>query len=520
MPDENQEPLKPPTPPPGDGTADRRDGKQPKPVNLDLVSQEMHQGARAGDRYVRVVRPYGHLFQRIGPGYLRATEEVLEPKTPLGRALSALKHVFIGQPLPSYAEREERLSKIKALAIFSSDAISSVAYATEEILFVLALGGTAALALSVPISLVIALLLCIVAFSYRQTVFAYPNGGGSYVVSKENIGTLAGLVAAAALMLDYILTVSVSIASGTAAITSAFSFLFPYRVPIALFFILIMIVGNLRGIRESGNIFAAPTYVFLFSLCALIAIGAVRAFLGLTPVEPVHAGPLPQQEAIGFWLILTAFSAGSVAMSGTEAISNGVPAFKPPESKNAATTLLVMAGILAFFFMGIGLLANLNGISVTDDETVLSQLARGVLGKGFLYYVIQFATMAILVLAANTSFNGFPRLAAIIARDGFMPRRFTTRGDRLAFSYGIIVLGGVAALLIVAFEGDTHLLIPLYAVGVFLAFTLSQVGMMRHWLRLRSPGWKRSMSINAVGAAMCAVVLVIAAVTKFSRGAW
>jgi amino acid transporter len=499
---------------------DGGDGKPPGEINLDLTRQEMHQGSRAGDKYVRVVRPYGHLFRRVAPGHLRATEVVQEPKTALGRISSRARHLLIGPPLPTHAEIHERLTKIKALAIFASDAMSSVAYATEEILFVLLAAGSGALGLSVGISFAIALLLSIVAFSYRQTVLAYPNGGGSYIVSKDNLGVLPGLVAASALMLDYILTVAVSISAGTAAITSAFQFLLPYTVPIALIFVGIMVVGNLRGIRESGNIFAAPTYVFIISIAFLIFVGLFRILFGLPPVEDVRMAPSVGTESVTLWLVLTAFSAGSVAMSGTEAISNGVPAFKPPESKNAATTLTVMATILGFFFLGVSFLAWQYGIAPNPDETVVSQLGRAVFGKNYVYYLIQFATMAILVLAANTSFADFPRLSSILARDGFMPRQFAFRGDRLAFSYGIVALGLVAAALIMAFEADTHLLIPLYAVGVFLAFTLSQSGMVLHWRRLRTKGWRRSAVVNGIGAAVSGVVLLIAAVTKFERGAW
>ncbi|MGB8645648.1 MAG: APC family permease [Anaerolineae bacterium] len=504
-----------------DSRIDRQDQNGAKgEINPDLVHQEMRQGVRVGDKYVRVVRPYSRLFQRVGPGYLLATEEVLEPRTPLRRLYLGLKHVLIGGPLPSHADMTERLDKLRALPIFASDAISSVAYATEEILFILALAGSAALAFALPISLIIAVLLFLVAFSYRQTVFAYPSGGGSYVVSKENIGTRAGLVAAAALMLDYVLTVSVSIASGTAALTSAFEALRPYRVPLELLFVSIMVVGNLRGIRESGNIFAAPTYLFIFGLTALILVGVFRVVTGQPPVEQVVMGGIEGSETTSLWLLLTAFSAGSVAMSGTEAISNGVPAFKPPESKNAAATLTIMASLLALFFLGIGYLAYYHGIATTEQETVLSQLGRAIFGKNYVYYLIQLATMAILILAANTSFNGFPRLASILAQDGFLPHQLAIRGDRLAFSYGIIILGMVASLLIIIFQGDTHALIPLYAVGVFLAFTMSQLGMIQHWRRLRTPGWKRSIAINVAGAAMCAIVLVIAILTKFIHGAW
>ncbi len=498
----------------------RQNGKESQEINLDLTRQEMHQGSRAGDKYVRVVRPYAHLFHRVAPGYLRATEEAQEPRTRLRRALAWVKYILIGSPLPSRAEIHERLTKIKALAIFASDAMSSVAYATEEILFVLVAAGSTALGFSVGISTAIALLLGIVAFSYRQTVLAYPSGGGSYIVSKDNLGTLPGLVAASALMLDYILTVAVSISAGTAAITSAFQSLLPYTVPIALLFVAIMVIGNLRGIRESGNIFAAPTYVFIFGIAVLIAVGLFRLFAGLPPVEQVRTAPIAGAEPVTLWLLLTAFSAGSVAMSGTEAISNGVPAFKPPESKNAAATLTVMATILGFFFLGISLLAWEYGVVPNAAETVVSQLGRAIFGKNYVYYLLQFATMAILVLAANTSFADFPRLASILARDGFMPRQFAFRGDRLAFSYGIVALGILAAALIILFQGDTHLLIPLYAVGVFLAFTMSQAGMVIHWHKLRTPGWQHSAIINGVGATASAVVLLIAAVTKFERGAW
>ncbi len=494
-------------------------GQEPSTVNLDLTRQELRRGTRAGDRYVRVVRPYEHLFQRVGPGYLRATEEVSEPKTRFGRILFKLRHILIGQPLPTSAEIHERLTKVKALAIFASDAMSSVAYATEEILFVLILAGTGALGYSVYISLAIGLLLFVVAYSYRQTVFSYPSGGGSYIVSKDNLGVMPGLIAAAALMIDYVLTVSVSVSAGTAALTSAFEVLRPYTVIIALFFVLIMVVGNLRGIRESGNIFALPTYIFIVSLAVLIVVGLFRYFIGLPPVEAVHYAPPPAQDTVSVWLILTAFSAGSVAASGTEAISNGVPAFKPPESKNAATTLTVMAVILGVFFLGISFLASHFNL-IPSEETIISQLGRVIFGKSWFYYLVQFSTMAILVLAANTSFADFPRLSSILARDGFMPHQFAFRGDRLAFSYGIVALGIIAGLLIFLFQGDTHLLIPLYAVGVFLAFTMSQAGMVLHHRRVREAGWQRNMIINGFGALLTFIVLAIAIVTKFIHGAW
>lgn len=495
-------------------------GSDPKELHLDLTRQEKRIGARAGDTYVRVMRPHGHLFRKVGPGVLRATEEATEPRTPAQQAFAKIRRVLVGEPLPNEAEINERLTKTKALAIFASDAMSSVAYATEEILLVLALAGAqGGLEYSVPIAMAIALLLGVVAFSYRQTVFAYPNGGGSYVVSKENLGLIPGLVAAAALLLDYVLTVSVSIAAGTAAITSAFEDLQPYTVPIALSFIAIMVIGNLRGIRESGNIFALPTYVFIVALSLLIGIGAWRLFAGQPPVIAPAAHPLGD-EPVTLWLLLTAFSAGSVAASGTEAIANGVPAFKPPESKNAAQTLVVMAVVLAGFFLGISFLTHQYRIVPGEGETVLSQLAHAIFGTNVLYYVIQFATMLILILAANTSFNGFPRLAWILAQDGFMPHQFAHRGDRLAYSNGIVILGILAGGLIVLFQGDTHLLIPLYAVGVFLAFTLSQTGMVIHWRKTREPGWQRNAAINAFGTLLTLLALTIAATTKFTRGAW
>lgn len=495
-------------------------GSESKELNLELTRQEIHRGVRAGDTYVRVVRPYGHVFKRVRPGVLRATEIASAPRTPAERVWAQVRRILIGEPLPNQAEIVERLTKIKALAIFASDAMSSVAYATEEILLMLALAGAnGGLSFVVPISLAVALLVATVAFSYRQTVYAYPNGGGSYVVSRENLGLVPGLVAASALLLDYVLTVSVSVAAGTAAITSAFQDLQPYTVPIALGFIAIMVIGNLRGIRESGNIFALPTYIFIFSLCLLIGTGLYRLIAGLPPVEPPEKHPVGNQE-VTWWLLLTAFSAGSVAASGTEAIANGVPAFKPPESKNAARTLVVMAAVLVAFFFGISFLSDRYAIIPGGHETVVSQLGRAVFGTNVFYYLVQFSTMLILVLAANTSFNGFPRLAWILANDGFLPNQLRHRGDRLAFSNGIIILGVVAGGLIVLFQGDTHLLIPLYAVGVFLAFTLSQIGMVAHWRKVRTPGWQRSAVINGIGATLTGIALIIAATTKFTRGAW
>ncbi|MCC7164814.1 MAG: APC family permease [Anaerolineae bacterium] len=425
---------------------------------------------------------------------------------------------MIGRPIESAHEVHERLTKVKALAVFSSDAISSVAYATGEILFVLVVAGYTALQLSIPISIAIAILLSIVAFSYRQTIMAYPRGGGSYIVSKENLGTRPGLVAAAAILIDYTLTVAVSITAGADAVTSAFPELHDHKVGIALFFVGLMTFGNLRGIRESGSIFAIPTYAFIVGLIGLISIGFFRYLTG-TAVIP-EAPNIPPTEPLSVFLVLTAFSAGAVAMSGTEAIADGVPAFKPPESKNAATTLTVMAGILAVSFVSISILATIYHTNPNLQETIIAQLGRSIYGDNILFYIFQLTTMGILVLAANTAFADFPRLASILARDNFVPHYFMFRGDRLAYTVGIAALGGIAALLIVGFQGDTHSLIPLYAVGVFLAFTLSQSGMVIHWKKLRSPGWKRNALINGFGAAMTCLILIIAAVTKFMHGAW
>ncbi len=501
-----------------DSETTRRNGAD-SAFRSDFSGLEKQKGKRQGDAYVRIVRPDPHLLRRVAPGVLRATEEVSEPHGPVGRVYRGLKNLIVGRPLPTIAEKHERLTKIKALAVFSSDAISSSAYATEEILIVLVAAGVAGLNYALPIAFAIALLLAIVSFSYRQTVQAYPHGGGSYTVSKENLGTQAGLVAASALLIDYVLTVAVSIAAGTAAVTSAVESLVPYQIPIAVGFVVLITLVNLRGIRESGTIFAIPTYLFIFSLTAVIVLGAVRIFLGGATPPPAQ---VQQQvvEPVTIFLLLHAFAAGSVAMSGTEAISNGVPAFQPPEPKNAAITLTWMSSILGFFFVGVTFLAHSFGIVPSESETVISQVGRTVLGNGPFYIIFQAATTLILVLAANTSFADFPRLSSILARDGFMPHQLSFRGDRLAFSNGIIMLGAIASVLLVAFGGSTHALIPLYAVGVFISFTLSQSGMVLHWWRLRQPGWRKSIIINGIGALATGLVLVVVGSVKFAGGAW
>ena len=435
--------------------------------------------------------------------------------------LAQLKRLVVGDPIPSHLAHHERLSRLTGLAVLSSDPLSSVAYATEEILRVLILVDISALAFASPIASIIATILAVVVFSYRQTIHAYPSGGGAYIVARENLGETPSLIAAAALLIDYILTVAVSIAAGVAALTSAFPGWIDHRVAIALAFVVILMFGNLRGIRESGQIFAAPTYFFIVSLLALIAMGAWHGFTGT--VQPV--GAVVPLESLGqpvtIFLLLRAFSNGCTAMTGVEAVSNGVPAFKPPESTNAAATLIIMAALSITMFLGITLLAQAYQILPSEHETVVSQLARGVFGgRGVPYYLVQAATMLILVLAANTAYADFPRLSSILARDRYLPRQFMNQGDRLAFSNGILGLSGFAAILIIVFAGDTHALIPLYMIGVFLSFTLSQAGMVIHWKKLRGPGWKTSAAISGLGALVTGVVLLVVAMTKAHEGAW
>ena len=441
--------------------------------------------------------------------------------------LGSLKKLLVGKPIPSHLAHHERLSKVTGLAVLSSDPLSSVAYATEETVRTLMLAGAGALALSIPIGLVIAFLLLVVAFSYRQTIHAYPGGGGAYIVAKENLGVGPGLVAGAALLVDYVMTVAVSIAAGVAALVSAFPRLQADRVSLSLAFITVIALGNLRGLRESGRIFAVPTYFFLATMLSLIAAGAFRALTGV--VSPVVPGGTPTPSgvhALTTFLVLRAFANGCTAMTGVEAVSNGVPAFKPPEARNAATTLVIMAFLCVTMFMGITLLAHAYHVVPLEEsapgyETVVSQLARGVFGgRGVPYYAVQAATMLILVLAANTAFQDFPRLASILARDRFLPRQFMSQGDRLAFSNGIVVLSVLAGVLIVAFGGDTHALIPLYMVGVFISFSLSQGGMVVKWRRERGEGWRGHAFFNFVGAVLTSLVLVVVTLTKFAEGAW
>jgi len=483
----------------------------------DLEWRETVQGRRPGDRFIRVATHKG--FTRVRRGYL-VPRPGTGDATGIGGVLSRMKHVIFGNPIATAREGHERLNKLRALAVFSSDALSSVAYGGEETMKVLILAGVGSLALMLPISVVIVLLLFIVVLSYRQTIKAYPSGGGSYIVASDNLGMFPGLTAGGALLIDYVLTVSVSVAAGVAALTSMVPDWLPYTVPMTVAAVALITLANLRGIRESGTIFAAPMYLFVVMMYVLIGFGLFRLFTGdyaYTPPDSVrHAGT----EGVAVFLILRAFAQGCSAMTGTEAISNGVPAFKPPEAMNARTTLVWMGVLLGSMFFGMNFLAAQMGILPAEDETVLSQLGRVVFGTGPLYIVLQIATALILLLAANTSFADFPRLSSILARDHFLPRMFQFRGDRLAFTTGIVALALLSILLLIVFNGSVDQLIPLYAIGVFLSFTLSQSGMVVHWRRLREANWQRSAVINGLGAVATAIVTVVIAVTKFAEGAW
>jgi amino acid transporter len=464
----------------------------------------------------------------------------------------SIKRLLVGTPLPTAQAVHERLTKKTALAVFSSDALSSTAYATEEILLVLAVavayGDARAFGYIIPLSLCIVALIAIVSASYRQTIYAYPSGGGAYIVAKDNLGATAGLVAGASLLVDYVLTVAVSVSAGVAAITSAaqgtrYAWLDQHKVLLSLLLIAFIAIANLRGVRESGMIFSIPTYAFICSFLFMIGFGLCRYFyFGAT--APIGAGELKIAEGyrpqpLTFFLLLSAFSNGCSALTGIEAISNGVQAFRRPESRNAATTLVWMALLLSVMFLGTSVMAYLYGVHPHANETVISQFARAIFAGplNWFYYAVQATTAAILVLAANTSFADFPRLASIMARDRYLPRQLANRGDRLVYSNGIVLLALFASLLIIAFGGDTHRLIPLYAIGVFLSFTLSQAGMVRHWWRERehqleathefsesssakSSHWRRAILINGLGACCTFTVLCVFVVTKFVHGAW
>jgi amino acid transporter len=477
-------------------------------------------GRKPGDTRALVTRPDGRYF-RYGPdGTIVARAAAIEPERRVARLGFGARRVMFGRVLSSHEELEQRLPKWKALAVFSSDVMSSVAYATEASMFTLLAVGTVAFAYLMPISLLIVGLLFLVTFSYRQTIRAYPQGGGSYIVAHANLGTIPGLVAAAALLIDYVLTVAVSVSSGVFNLASAFPVLHDLTVPLIVLAILLVMGVNLRGISESGTVFALPTYIFIGSVLLLVGMGLVRTALGQPPqVTGVEAVKVPV-ETLSLLLLMRAFADGCSAMTGTEAISNGTPAFKPPEWKNAQTTMVAMAVVLGVVFLGMSYLATVSGAVPSTQESVLSQIGGAVFGSSPMYYVLIFSTMGILVLAAQTSFADFPRLASILAKDGFMPRRFAYRGERLAFNAGIVVLAALAILVAVSFGGRVEALIPLYAIGVFTAFTLSQTGMVRHWLRDRVPGWRKSAIINGFGATATFIVAIVLAIAKFAYGAW
>lgn len=489
--------------------------------------QDVKQGRHPGDRYVRITLAEN---SRAAPAPSRNVVipgEPAESRGSIRRTLHAVRRTLLGRPIPTERESHERLNKVKGLAVFASDNISSSAYATEEIMRILVLAGIGALTWTLPLTLIIILVLAVVVTSYQQTLRAYPSGGGSYIVASDNLGPLAGLIAAAALMIDYVLTVSVSIAAGVAAVTSIFPQLFTLRVEIAVGFVILLAVGNLRGIRESGTIFAAPTYLYIFAIFGLLGYGFLRYALGTLPAYHAPAGWAPSTgvETLGLLLILRAFSSGAVALTGVEAVSNGIPAFKPPESHNARVVLIVMGTLFGTIFLGMSFLSTHIGIvpDPTEKQTVINQLAVSLVGQGNPYhYFVQFSTALILVLAANTAFADFPRLASILGSDRYLPRQLQYRGDRLAFDTGIIFLTVVASLLVVVFHGSVTALIPLYTVGVFIAFSLSQSGMVRHWWKLRAKDrlwWVRAL-FNGIGALATMVVAVVVGIAKFALGAW
>ncbi|HET7653371.1 MAG TPA: APC family permease [Acidimicrobiales bacterium] len=443
---------------------------------------------------------------------------------------AALKRLLVGRPIATTEQEHHRLSKVVALPVFASDALSSTAYATEEILFVTAAGAGSSLALGlsklVPISIVVAVLLFLVVTSYRQTIFAYPGGGGSYMVSRDNLGRYPSLVAGASLLVDYILTVAVSISAGVAALISlpAFRSLADQRVLLCILLIALVTIANLRGLKESGALFAVPTYLYVVCISGLVIYGLIRTYFG--HIDPVpfkpdeFEGTLKAGGSLGLFLLLRGFSSGAVALTGVEAIADGVPAFRKPEAKNAAQTIVMMGLLLGTLFFGVSVLAHHLQPYPSHDETVISQMGRAVFGSGPIYMTLQVATTAILALAANTAYADFPRLSSIIARDGFLPRQFANRGDRLVFSNGIVFLAAAAAALIIVFGGVTNALIPLYAIGVFTSFTLSQAAMVVRHRRIREPGWKRGMVVSGVGSVATFIVLLIVAITKFTVGAW
>ncbi|MCK7628042.1 APC family permease [Streptomyces sp. RS10V-4] len=472
--------------------------------------------------YPDAVRPkrFGRFVRLVGrTPAVEARSAAEAPPSPLGRAGHHVRRLLLGPPLSATAIATERRRKLVALPVLSADALSSVAYGPEAMLAVVVLGGVAGLRHSLPIAAVIAFMMLAVGVSYRQTIRAYPHGGGSYIVADDNLGRVPGVVVAAGLMIDYIMTVAVSIASGVQAITSALPALAPSTVLIGVAVTVVLLVGNLRGVRQAGTVFALPTYAFIIAVLALVATGLADA--AGHGFRPTPTPQLPVTEGVTLLLVLRAFASGSTAMTGIEAISNAVPAFRPTEWRNARTTLTWMVVLLIVLFAGTIALVHLDGVVPRGDETVLSQLARRAFGDGLMYGYVQAATAAILLLAANTAFNDFPRVLFLLARSGHAPRMFLRIGDRLVFSNGIILLALAAIAIFAGFAGNTQSLIPLYAVGVFLAFTLSQAGMVVHWLRRRDQAhWRKSLVFNATGGLLSAIVFLAAGITKFTEGAW
>lgn len=436
--------------------------------------------------------------------------------------LRRLKKLLIGRPLENEAINGQKLSVFLGLPILASDSVSSVAYASEEILIVLVpvIGALAYRQLTF-ISGAIILLLMILTFSYRQTIQTYPNGGGSFIVATDNLGTIPGMIAGASLSVDYILTVAVSISSGTAAITSAFPALYPYTVPICLFILVMIMLGNLRGIRDSSKLFSVPAYAFIISMLITIAFGIIKFFTGNVQPAVYASAALPvSTQPITALLLLSAFANGCAALTGVEAVSNAIPNFQKPRVKNAQKVLLLLSFFVLLLFGGVSILANLYHAVPIEGNTVLSQIAYGIYGRSFMYYAVQVFTATILIMAANTSYSDFPLLMSLISKEGYAPRQLSQRGDRLSFSNGIIVLSAAAAVLIVVFKGNTNLLIPLYAIGVFVSFTLSQFGMFKRWITLREGHWMHKAIINGLGALVTSVVVIIIGMTKFKKGAW
>jgi amino acid transporter len=449
---------------------------------------------------------------------LEASAEAGEGDSRSGRLAYVLRHVLIGPALRSTAIAEEQMGRLLALAVLSPDALSSVAYGPEAMMAILVLAGSGELKLSLPIGAALAVLMLSVGLGYRQVIRAYPHGGGSYIVASDSLGRQWGLLAGAGLIVDYILTVAVSVASGVEAVTSAIPSLDSARVVIGLVVIVLLVAGNLRGARDAGAAFAAPTYLFVAAIALVVIAGLIRA--GSHGFHPAAAAPHRAIEAVGVLLLLRAFASGATAMTGIEVISNAVPVFHPPQARHARQTLLVMMGLLISMFVGVVLVAHFDGASPGGSQTVLSQIAHDSVGGGIPYGFVQVATTLVLLVAANSAFNGFPRLLYFMARDGYVPRLFLRMGDRLAFSNGILVLAVPAAVIFAAFGGETAPLIPLFAIGVFIAFTLAQSGMVAHWWRQRERGWRAALATNLLGAILSGAVVLIAAITKFAEGAW